>query len=117
MQHMRQHDAVPFIETEDYKPFWIATRHADILEIERQHGTFVNTFKSVLENRETEAKLDETGPWLRTLIHMDDPEHALFRGLTRDWFLPGNLSKFDSRIRAIAAATVDQMLSLGGEMD
>ena len=117
MQHMRQHDAVPFIETEDYKPFWIATRHADILEIERQHTTFVNTFKSVLENRETEAKLDETGPWLRTLIHMDDPEHALFRGLTRDWFLPGNLSKFDSRIRAIAAATVDQMLSLGGEMD
>jgi len=117
MQHMRQHDAVPFIETEDYKPFWIATRHADILEIERQHTTFVNTFKSVLENRETEAKLDETGPWLRTLIHMDDPEHALFRGLTRDWFLPGNLSKFDSRIRAIATATVDQMLALGGEMD
>lgn len=117
MQHMRQHDAVPFIETEDYKPFWIATRHADILEIERQHGTFVNTFKSVLENRETEAKLDETGPWLRTLIHMDDPEHALFRGLTRDWFLPGNLNKFDSRIRAIATATVDQMLALGGEMD
>ena len=114
---MRQHDAVPFIETEDYKPFWIATRHADILEIERQHTTFVNTFKSVLENRETEAKLDETGPWLRTLIHMDDPEHALFRGLTRDWFLPGNLRKFDSRIRAIAAATVDQMLALGGEMD
>ncbi len=117
MQHMRQHDAVPFIETEDYKPFWIATRHADILEIERQHGTFLNTFKSVLENRETEAKLDETGPWLRTLIHMDDPEHALFRGLTRDWFLPGNLNKFDSRIRAIATATVDQMLALGGEMD
>ena len=117
MQHMRQHDAVPFIETEDYKPFWIATRHADILEIERQHTTFVNTFKSVLENRETEAKLDETGPWLRTLIHMDDPEHALFRGLTRDWFLPGNLNKFDSRIRAIATATVDQMLALGGEMD
>ncbi len=117
MQHMRQHDAVPFIETEDYKPFWIATRHADILEIERQHTTFVNTFKSVLENRETEAKLDETGPWLRTLIHMDDPEHALFRGLTRDWFLPGNLRKFDSQIRAIATATVDQMLALGGEMD
>ena len=48
---------------------------------------------------------------------MDDPEHALFRGLTRDWFLPGNLRKFDFRIRAIATATVDQMLALGGEMD
>ena len=35
--HMREWDPVPYIESETHKSFWVATKHADIIEIERQN--------------------------------------------------------------------------------
>ena len=42
---MRQNDPVSLIETEEYRPFWAVSKHADIVEIERQHEKFLNTQK------------------------------------------------------------------------
>ena len=68
---MRRQNHLPCIQAEEYKPFWAISKHSDILEIERQNLIFENTLNSVLETRETEKILEETGPWLKTLIHMD----------------------------------------------
>jgi hypothetical protein len=34
---------VPRIEVDDFDPFWAVTRHADVIEIERQAERFPNT--------------------------------------------------------------------------
>ena len=54
--HMRQNDPVPYIETETHRPFWACTKHADVIEIERQHDLFLNTLNSVLVTKEIEAE-------------------------------------------------------------
>ena len=115
--HMRTSDPVPWIESETHKPFWVATKHADIIEIERQNDKFLNTRNSVLQSREIEKAAEESGAFLRTLIHMDDPDHKKFRDLTRDWFMPASLKSVEPKVREIAKNAVDRMLELGEEID
>jgi len=117
--HMRKNDPLPYIESDTHKPFWVATKHADIIEIERQNEKFLNTQNSVLMRREVEeqAVAGGGGPALRTLINMDEPDHRKFRDLTRDWFLPANLQPVESRVKQLAAQAIDNMLELGEEID
>ena len=116
---IRKNDPVALIETESHKPFWVVSKHSDILEIERQHDKFLNTAQSVLQSKKVEKQIEESGQGqlLRTLIHMDDPDHRKFRALTKDWFLPLNLRKIEVRIKDLAKKTVDQMCDMGGELD
>ena len=113
----RASDPLPWIESETHKSFYIATKHADIVEISRQPHLFKNTQWSVLQSKDIEARQMAQGGALRTLIHMDEPDHGKFRALTKDWFMPENLKKVESTVRAIADRTVDDMLAKGPELD
>jgi cytochrome P450 len=54
---------------------------------------------------------------LRTLIHMDAPDHKVYRALTDKWFHPASLKKLDQRIAELARRTVDDMMSKGNRCD
>ena len=71
---MRMNEPLSYIETESHKPFWVCSKHADVIEIERQNELFLNTQNSVLINKEIEAQRAAQGPGLRTLINMDTVE-------------------------------------------
>ena len=115
--HMRMNEPLSYIETESHKPFWVCSKHADVIEIERQNELFLNTQNSVLINKEIEAQRAAQGPGLRTLINMDQPDHKLFRDLTKDWFMPANLKAVEARVQEIAKSAVDRMFELGDEID
>ena len=117
MAEFRANDPLPFIQSDSHKPFYIATKHADIIEIARQPEIFKNTQQSVLQTKEIEAAQAEQGNPLRTLIHMDDPDHSKFRALTTAWFMPENLKRVEASVRSIADETVDRMLESGPELD
>ena len=117
MAEFRANDPLPFIQSDSHKPFYIATRHADIIEIARQPEIFKNTQQSVLQTKEIEAAQAEQGNPLRTLIHMDDPDHSKFRALTKAWFMAENLKRVEASVRSIADETVDRMLESGLELD
>ena len=117
MAEFRANDPLPFIQSDSHKPFYIATKHADIIEIARQPEIFKNTQQSVLQTKEIEAAQAEQGNPLRTLIHMDDPDHSKFRALTKAWFMPENLKRVEASVRSIADETVDRMLESGRERD
>ena len=117
MAEFRASDPLPFIQSDSHKPFYIATKHADIIEIARQPDIFKNTQQSVLQTKEIEAAQAEQGNPLRTLIHMDDPDHSKFRALTKAWFMPENLKRVEVSVRSIADETVDRMLESGPELD
>lgn len=118
MRLLRREAPVHRVESEDFNPFWAITRHTDILEIERRPDLFTNDPRAVLQNKEADAfaQTDE-GRLLRTLIHMDDPDHAAYRNLTKDWFQPRSLKRLDARLSELARRFIDRMRACGEECD
>ena len=118
---MRQNAPVHWQEPDGYRPFWSVTRHADVMEISRRNDQFLNGPRAVLAPVEEEERVKAfTGGshlLLRTLIHMDNPDHKVFRGLTQEWFQPKSLNSLEAGIKALAKETVDRMAAKGGECD
>jgi len=119
---LRANSPLGVAEPDGFDPFWVVTRHADILEISRQNDLFLSGVRSpTLVDKATDARIREimggSPHLLRTLIHMDAPDHPKYRALTQAWFMPQNLRGLEDRIRVIARASVDKMLATGGECD
>jgi cytochrome P450 len=121
LRWLRANNPVGLVEADGYDPFWLVTRHQDVHEASRQNNRFHNADRPViLVNREGEAAMRaKTGkPHLvRTLVHMDAPDHLKFRRVIQGWFTTPNLKALEADIRAIARASVDHMASLGGRCD
>ncbi|MEI6496082.1 MAG: cytochrome P450 [Actinomycetota bacterium] len=114
---LREHDPVHWVEGPGFNPFWAITKHADIFDIEAKHQIFLNEPRPILGSALDDARRAEHGDLLRTLIHVDDPEHRQLRGVTSDWFLPKSLTKLEGQLAGLAKATVDKMASLDGQCD
>lgn len=114
---LRRDDPVHLVEHPDFAPFHVITKHADVLEIELHHNQWHNAPKPVLSNLEADRRRAEQGDLLRTLIHMDEPDHRAYRGVTSDWFLPKNLATLEGRLAGLADQMVDKMAGMGGECD
>ncbi len=118
---LRANNPLGVARPEGFDPFWVVTRHADILEISRQNELFHSgDLATTLVNRETDARVRKLtgGPHLvRSLVQMDAPDHPKYRALTQSWFMPPNIKRLEDRIRTIARSAVERMLATGGECD
>ncbi|MBX3447770.1 MAG: cytochrome P450 [Parvibaculaceae bacterium] len=115
---------MPFAQAqpEGFDPFWVVTKHADILEVERQNELFHNGDRATtLTPIEVDKKVRELmggSPHLvRSLVQMDNPDHFAYRRLTQSWFMPQNLKKLEARIREIAKGFIDRMADMNGNCD
>ncbi|MFC5749638.1 cytochrome P450 [Actinomadura rugatobispora] len=117
---LRREDPVRWVEAPGYNPFWAITRHADVLEIERDHEVFLNAPRPLLATAvqdEINRTRAEQGIGLRTLVHMDDPDHRVVRAIGADWFRPKAMRALEPRIRELARRYVDRMAILGDSCD
>ncbi|MEZ5247799.1 MAG: hypothetical protein R2713_00845 [Ilumatobacteraceae bacterium] len=114
---LRADDPIHLIEHPDFVPFHVITKHADVLEIELHNKEWENAPRPVIANLEADRRREEQGDLLRTLIHMDDPDHRAYRGLAADWFLPKNLAKLEGRLAELASMSAQRMVELGGTCD
>jgi cytochrome P450 len=117
---LRRADPVHWVEAPDYEPFWAVTRHADILEIERNNTLFLNAPRPLLATADMDAQAKQReaeGTALRTLIHMDDPQHKVVRAIGAGWFRPRAMRAMDERVAELARQYVDRMAELGGQCD
>jgi cytochrome P450 len=108
--------------TGDHEPFWLITRHQDVLRISKDNATFLNSPRpTVLTNKAGEAlarQITGGSPNLvQSLVALDAPKHPKLRRLTQEWFMPKNLKLIESEIRALAARTVDRLVASGPEAD
>jgi cytochrome P450 len=113
---LRRESPIHLVEVEGFPPFYALTRHADVFEVERNSDVFHNAPRPVLLELERERILKQAGE-LATLIHMDDPEHRAYRGLTADWFQPRSLARLEPRIADLARRAVARMEEAGGTCD
>ncbi|RFS87202.1 cytochrome P450 [Actinomadura spongiicola] len=117
---LRRDSPVHRVEAPDYTPFWAVTKHDDVMEVERNHDLFLNAPRPVLATAELDQMNRERakqGIGLRTLVHMDDPDHRVFRAIGADWFRPRAMRALEPRVRELAKRYVDRMVDLGGECD
>lgn len=117
---LRRDDPVHWTQPDGFRPFWSITKHADILEVEKNNKIFINHDRTYLSPKAGEEWIKATTGdthLFRTLVDLDDPVHMKLRALTQSWFMPPNLRKLETRIAALAKEHVDHMASLGGECD
>src|ERR1700723_1163545 len=115
LAHLRTHAPVCRVEVPNYHPFWAITKHADILDIERNNALFTNWPRPVLTT--LEGAEQEAPAGVRTLIHLDDPQHRVVRAIGADWFRPKAMRALKVRVDELAKNYVDKMMAVGPECD
>jgi cytochrome P450 len=115
---LRREAPVGRIVAEGYRPFWLVTRHADVMEAGRRADDFNNGGGPItLTSIAAEHDMAQHPGGVRTLVQMDALDHLAFRRLTQVWFMPPNLRTIEGRIREIAREFVDRLAAFGGECD
>jgi len=115
LAHLRANAPVSWVEVPNYRPFWAITKHADIMDIERDNVLFTNWPRPVLTTAEGDELQAAAG--VRTLIHLDDPQHRLVRAIGADWFRPKAMRALKVRVDELAKNYVDTMMTVGPECD
>jgi cytochrome P450 len=115
LTHLRGNAPVSRVEVPNYRPFWAITKHADIMDIERDNVLFTNWPRPVLTTTEGDELQAAVG--VRTLIHLDDPQHRLVRAIGADWFRPKAMRALKVRVDELARNYVDKMMAVGPECD
>ena len=76
---------------------------------------FTNYPRPVLVTAEDDERQAAVG--VRTLIHMDDPQHRGVRAIGADWFRPKAMRALRNRADELAKVYVDKMAAIGPECD
>lgn len=114
LRWLRANQPLGRIETEGFDPFWLVTKHADISRIIRQHELFHNGDRAhtLVPRASDEMARALTGGSphpIRTLVHMDEPDHSKYRRITQSCFTQQSVGSLEHGIRAIARASIDRM--------
>ena len=123
LEKLRNDSPVALVQNgELHDPFWLVTRHEDVMRISKDNQTFLNNPRNVVFSTRAgdEFAKSITGgdPHLvRSLVSLDAPIHPKYRKLTQEWFMPKNLNLMEEEIKALAARTVDKWIATGGEAD
>jgi len=119
---LRAEQPLGVAQPEGFEPFWVVTKHKDILSVERNNDVFHNGDKATtLVDIDTDAAVREMmggSPHLvRSLVQMDNPDHKNYRRITADNFMPQELKQLEVQVRKIAKSFVDHMAEVGRNND
>lgn len=102
---------------DNVRPFWAVTRHAQIMEASMHNEVFVSSKRLTLINLEQEAAAMRAGARygrvLRTLVHMDEPDHTAYRQVAQQWFTGKSLEAMQARLDALSDEYVDTLVAAG----
>ena len=93
--------------------FWAVTRYEDIRDLSRDPARFCSSHGVLLNDP---IRASERATPDRSIVHMDPPEHAAFRGLVNRRFTPRALSGLAESIHKSASSLLDAV-EARGEID
>ena len=102
---MRREDPVSWTDWEGGKGFWSITRHADILELNRNTEVFSSAQGIRMEDQSTEEYLAR-----RTFQEIDPPEHMKTRVRLAKAFSKNVIAEFEGDIRKLCVEILDKAL-------
>ena len=87
---LRAHGRPLWVTPDGYRPFWAVTRHAQVVQVSSDNESFISSRRLNLMSRLQEAAAfrgaERYGKVLRTLVHMDEPDHRKYRAVAQPWF-------------------------------
>lgn len=120
LRWLRNNRPLTYLRPERFEPFWSVAKHADVRAIEGEGGVFIHDPRPILAPDDVIAFVQQMSGRkhiVRSLVQMDDPDHAKYRALTQSWFRGENLRRLGPMVERLATQTVDHMAALGGECD
>lgn len=138
---LRANDPLRYVRPRHFHPFWAVTRHADMIEIEKQPEVFASEPRPLLQPEVSRPEMREEilaeifrrledSPRLlevlasagqrgliRSLVQMDPPDHTKYRALVQPWFKPSNIKRLEERLSAIIGAILDDMAAGGNDRE
>jgi len=85
-----------------------------VLDIERQPELFTNGPEPVLQTNE---QIDGRQAEIKSLIHMDAPDHNKYRKVIGDWFKPRTVGRLEPRLDELSQKAIAKLEAAGGEID
>jgi cytochrome P450 len=121
LKWLRQNNPFGIAHVDGYEPLWLATKHADIIDIELNPEVFASGLDEPGINDKASSDflkfMRGDNRTLDTLAYMDAPDHAKVKAVTNEWFMPASIRKREEMIRALAKQSVERVLSFDGEVD
>lgn len=117
------------VKVDGYDAVWLVTKHADIMEIEKQPHLFSNggganpgtnnpNFGSQADDEFSKNLTGGSVNIIEALSQLDPPDHTVVRDIATEWFRPIELKKWEDRIRVLAKEAISARLTEGtNEMD
>ncbi|MCC6999558.1 MAG: cytochrome P450 [Deltaproteobacteria bacterium] len=90
--------------------FWAVTRYADVVTVSKDPGLF-SSYRG--GTNIPDYPPDDMAMIRMMMVNMDPPQHGKFRKLARTGFTPRIVAQMEPKVRAAAAAIVDQVAGLG----
>ena len=81
--------------------------------LERHPEVYTNEPEAILAPEQIIAARQASGVDIRTLIHMDDPDHGKYRRLTNDWVKPASIRHMNDRLDELSRAAVTTFEAAG----
>ena len=102
-QALRETEPVARYEGGVVDPFWLITRHEDVVAVSRNPQIWTSTERIMLEQSRA-VKIP-----LRSMVDMDPPEHTKHRKIFQTWLKPKNVRRLEHRLRELARELIDEM--------
>lgn len=120
---LRENAPLGKARVEGFDDLWLVSKHADIMEIERQPDLFSNAGgqekganSPILQNQAGDEFFKSVAGSLRimdALPYMDPPEHTQIKDIANAWFRPQQLKQWDEQIRELASKAIARFLKPG----
>ena len=106
LDHLRAQGRPVWVTPDNFRPFWAVGKHAHIMQASTDQQSWINRRRLTLMSRAQEAAAfkgaERYGAVLRTLIHMDEPDHKHYRAVTQGWFNGGAVRAQQAMLDALA---------------
>ena len=119
---LRAHGGPLWVTPDNFRPFWAVGCHAHVVAASSDNALFISSRRLNLMSRLQEAAAfkgaERYGQVLRTLVHMDEPDHKKYRAVAQYWFTAAAVKRQQGILEDLArefAARFD--IAPGGEID
>lgn len=118
---LRHEDPLHWCEPQGYRPFWVVTKHADVMEVERANELYLSAPRSKLFSiafeQQVKAVMQGRPHLVRGLPQMDGRDHKIYRALGQAWFQPGSVKQLEAKITALARRSLDELAAKAPRLD
>jgi cytochrome P450 len=126
---LRENQPVGLARVEGYDPIWLVSKHADVMEVEKNTqvfsagggpdapGSHNPIFANQAGDEFTKGINNGSLRILDAIPYMDPPEHTQIKAVTVDWFRPQNLKPREEQIRALAKDATEKLVALANERE